>query len=44
MIFSSYLVAGVQVYEKAGLLGARTVLAHCVHLTDQEVQVVALLQ
>lgn len=24
------------VYEKAGLLGPRTVLAHCVHMTDRD--------
>ena len=30
-----------QVYKKSGLLGSRTILAHCVHLTDEEVEVTA---
>ena len=30
----------LQVYKKSGLLGSRTILAHCVHLTDEEVEVI----
>ena len=29
----------MQVYEKSGLLGSRTILAHCVHLSEEEVEV-----
>jgi len=29
-----------EVYKKSGLLGSRTILAHCVHLTDEEVEMV----
>ena len=29
----------LQVYEKSGLLGSRTILAHCVHLSEEEVEV-----
>ena len=35
-----YLLYFVQVYGKSGLLGPKTILAHCVHLTDEEVEVV----
>jgi hypothetical protein len=33
-------ICSVKVYEKAGLLGPRTVLAHGVHLTDSELEII----
>ena len=33
------IVIFFQVYGKSGLLGPKTILAHCVHLTDEEVKV-----
>lgn len=30
-----------EVYEKAGLLGKRTILGHCIHLSDKEYEILA---
>ena len=39
-ILKQNVLMQLQVYKKSGLLGPRTILAHCVHLTDEEVEVI----
>ncbi len=37
----SYGMTPIQLMEKCGLLGPKTVLAHCVHLTPEDIEIIA---
>lgn len=38
LVQNTYGMSYAQVYEQAGLLGPKTVMAHCIHLSDDEVR------